>query len=218
MNPASYSLLFGLGMGGLFFANLGRIGNNLPSRIEARFNPSIRFTDLASSNKPGLKLKLRLLINSQDRMKINRAVSELGDIIDLVGICLAAGDSSFQALSRTCQRARGEVAGELTKILRKVEFGASLAEEIKQLPERLPHPQISEFASKVSISLLRGTPLAQMLHDQASSLRAANKNSLLRQAGKNETRMLIPLVFLILPVTVVFAIYPSLKLLNFSYF
>jgi hypothetical protein len=29
--------------------------------------------------------------------------------------------------------------------------------------------------------------------------------------------MLIPLVFLILPITVLFAIYPSLKLLNFGF-
>jgi hypothetical protein len=32
-----------------------------------------------------------------------------------------------------------------------------------------------------------------------------------------ETKMLVPLVFLILPVIVLFAIYPSLKLLNFGF-
>ena len=48
-------------------------------------------------------------------------------------------------------------------------------------------------------------------------MREEIKNRLLEQAGKNETRMLIPLVFLILPVTVLFAIYPSLELLNFGF-
>ena len=67
------------------------------------------------------------------------------------------------------------------------------------------------------LSLVRGTALAKMLEDQSQSVRAEIKNQLLRQAGKNETRMLVPLVFLILPVTVLFAIYPSLKLLNFGF-
>jgi tight adherence protein C len=75
----------------------------------------------------------------------------------------------------------------------------------------------AEFANKIVMSLARGTPLAKMLEDQAVSARAEIRNRLLRQAGKNETRMLVPLVFLILPVIVLFAIYPSLKLLNFGF-
>jgi tight adherence protein C len=67
------------------------------------------------------------------------------------------------------------------------------------------------------MSLVRGTPLSKMLEDQASSARSEIRNQLLLQAGKNETRMLVPLVFLILPVIVLFAIYPSLKLLNFGF-
>jgi tight adherence protein C len=56
-----------------------------------------------------------------------------------------------------------------------------------------------------------------MLSEQALSVREEIKSRLLRQAGRNETRMLIPLVFLILPATVLFAIYPSLELLNFGF-
>jgi tight adherence protein C len=106
---------------------------------------------------------------------------------------------------------------ELARVLRAVEFGAAFGEEIKKLSELLPHPQVSEFVSKVSVSLERGTPLAQMLSEQGMSVREEIKSRLLRQAGRNETRMLIPLVFLILPITVLFAVYPSLELLNFGF-
>jgi tight adherence protein C len=71
--------------------------------------------------------------------------------------------------------------------------------------------------NKVSLALDRGTPLAQMLSEQGMSVREEIKSKLLKQAGRNETRMLIPLVFLILPITVLFAIYPSLELLNFGF-
>jgi tight adherence protein C len=106
---------------------------------------------------------------------------------------------------------------ELEKALRAVEFGAAFVNEIVRVSEVLPNPQVKEFATKVALSLERGTPLARMLSEQSDSVRAEIKNQLLRQAGKNETRMLIPLVFLILPVTVLFAIYPSLELLNFGF-
>jgi tight adherence protein C len=56
-----------------------------------------------------------------------------------------------------------------------------------------------------------------MIREQAASARSEIRNELLTQAGRNETRMLIPLVFLILPITVLFAIYPSLQLLNINY-
>jgi tight adherence protein C len=53
-----------------------------------------------------------------------------------------------------------------------------------------------------------------MLTSLAESTRAELRNAQLKQAGRNETRMLIPLVFLILPVTVLFAIYPSIQLIS----
>jgi tight adherence protein C len=149
--------------------------------------------------------------------KIERALFELPEIIDLLVVCLKAGDGVYRSFEKVVPKASGELARELTKILLAVSYGAAFATEIKKLPLALPHPQFAELASKVALALARGTPLATMLTDQGESSRAEIRNRLLKQAGKNETRMLIPLVFLILPVTILFAIYPSLKLLNFGF-
>jgi tight adherence protein C len=102
-------------------------------------------------------------------------------------------------------------------MLAALEIGAELESELKRLAHTLPQRQIVEFSSKLTIAFRRGAPLAQMLRSLAESTRAELRNELLKQAGRNETRMLIPLVFLILPVTVLFAIYPSLQLLNIDY-
>ena len=67
------------------------------------------------------------------------------------------------------------------------------------------------------MALKRGTPLVFVISEQAETVRQAISSDLMKQAGKNETRMLIPLVFLILPVTVLFAIYPSLQLLSINF-
>lgn len=151
------------------------------------------------------------------RKRLKLAVSELPEILDLMSVSLSAGDGLYGSLSRVVPRANGVLADSLNAMLGSLELGADLDSELEWLARRLPQRQIVEFASKLSIALRRGAPLAQMLISLAESTRAELRNDLLKQAGRNETRMLIPLVFLILPVTVLFAVYPSLQLLNIDY-
>jgi tight adherence protein C len=165
-----------------------------------------------------LRQRLNRAIRRSASARIDRAIMELPEIIDLLVVGLSAGVGIYRSVELVTLRARGEIANELRKVLRGVEFGAAFGSEIKKLPEALPHPLIAEFANKIALATERGTPLAQMLSDQSQSVRSEIRNRLLRQVGKNETRMLIPLVFLILPVTVLFAIYPSLRLLSFGVF
>jgi tight adherence protein C len=151
------------------------------------------------------------------RKKLKSAVSELPEILELMSVSLSAGDGLFGALVRVTPRANGVLADSLKEMLAALEIGAELESELERLAHTLPQRQIVEFSSKLAIAFRRGTPLAQMLRSLAESTRAELRNELLKQAGRNETRMLIPLVFLILPVTVLFAIYPSLQLLNIDY-
>jgi tight adherence protein C len=151
------------------------------------------------------------------RRKLISAWSELPEILEMMSVSLAAGDGIYGALARVVPRANGVLAESLKTLISSLELGADLEMELTRLSKRLPHRQIVEFTSKLSNALRRGTPLAEMLRSLADSVRADQRNELLKQVGRNETRMLIPLVFLILPVTVLFAIYPSLQLLNIDY-
>jgi tight adherence protein C len=56
-----------------------------------------------------------------------------------------------------------------------------------------------------------------LLSNQATFVRSDLHNQMLKLSARNETRMLIPLVFLILPVTILFAIFPSLEMLGGMY-
>lgn len=56
-------------------------------------------------------------------------------------------------------------------------------------------------------ALERGTPLVEVLRAQVQDSRDETKRELLEAAGRKEVAMLVPLVFLILPVTIAFAIF-----------
>ena len=216
MSPAFLiAIFFGVGVSGLVYNLIGSRRLSLASRIG--------FPTAATRNKVNTSDIKQLLghlvrkIQVKNSKKITQALFELPEVLDLLIVSLRSGEGIYQSLRAVVPRATGELARELSKCLAAVNFGAALSEEIRKLPNTLPHPQFAEFSSKIVMSLARGTPLANMLEDQASSARSEIRNQLLRQAGKNETKMLVPLVFLILPVIVLFAIYPSLKLLNFGF-
>jgi tight adherence protein C len=205
------SLIATTGMYLLASTTLSRSRHSLINRLrvsKARGSwASLRLTMLQAS--------LRASLVSKQKLKL--AAYELPEILELMSVSLSAGDGIYGALNRVVPRAHGVLADSLKISLSALELGADLDAELQGLAKRLPQRQIAEFTSKLSIALRRGTPLAQMLRSLAESSRSEQRNELLKQVGRNETRMLIPLVFLILPVTVLFAVYPSLQLLNIDY-
>lgn len=209
------SITFGLGVSGVVYSFLGSRRLSLASRIG--FTTRSNLATVSTSSIQQLVERLRRKVQAKSSQKISRALCELPEILELLIVSLRSGSGIYQSLQIVVPRSSGELARELAKCLTAVNYGAALTDEIRKLPKTLAHPQFAELANKIAMSLTRGTPLAKMLEDQSSSARSEIRNQLLRQAGRNETRMLVPLVFLILPVIVLFAIYPSLKLLNFGF-
>ena len=72
----------------------------------------------------------------------------------------------------------------------------------------------ARFIDGLVIAIERGTPLADVLRAQAVDVREASKRALLEAGGRKEISMMVPVVFLILPVTVLFALFPGLLTLT----
>ena len=80
--------------------------------------------------------------------------------------------------------------------------------------DRTGLPPLTRFAEGVAVALERGTPLAEVLRAQAQDVRESGRRALMEAGGKKEVAMLVPVVFLVLPVTVVFAVFPSFATLR----
>jgi tight adherence protein C len=209
------AVVFGVGVSGVVASFAKAPVASLSSRVQAPeeiFRTTSSFPMVQNFGE-----LFRARISSANKAKLARALFELPEVLDLLVVNLRAGDGIYRSFSSVVPKCDGELAKELTRVLRAVQFGAAFGDEIKTVAISIPQPQVIEFTNKIALALERGTPLAQMLSELSASTRAEIRNMLLRQAGKNETRMLIPLVFLILPITVLFAIYPSLELLNFGF-
>ena len=211
MIPLTLSLILSLGLFCLLAGVFQPSRKSLAGRLST-FSPNSPF------HRPDFEqIQAKFLAKFKSKSKMRAALFELPEILELLAVALSAGDGVFTALARVTPRANGVLPTELKRVFIALELGGDLEQELGQLARRLPQRQVVEFAAKLQLALRRGSPLSQMLRFQAASARAEIKNSLLREAGRDETRMLIPLVFLILPVTVLFAVYPSLQLLSIEY-
>jgi tight adherence protein C len=132
-----------------------------------------------------------------------------------MGLLLAAGLPVSVALAWLAPRTNGQIGEILTEIAENIELGADIRFELSELSS-YADAGLSELAEKLILMIERGAGVSHQVFELATSLRQALYRELLQKAGANETKMLIPTVFLILPVTVLFALFPSLIVLQQS--
>jgi tight adherence protein C len=138
-----------------------------------------------------------------------RMMAEFPTIAELLALAVAAGEGAVGALERVTRISRGELARELSRALADARAGASLVQALQGIAVRTSLPPLARFVDGVAIAVERGTPLAEVLRAQAVDVREAGKRALLEAGGKKEIAMMVPVVFLVLPVTVLFALFPG---------
>lgn len=145
-----------------------------------------------------------------------RVEAELPTLVELLALAVSAGDGAIGSLERVSRAGSGDLAGELRRTLDDVRGGVPLTVALSAMSDRLGVDAVSRFVDAVTVAVDRGTPLADVLRAQAADARDLRRRRLMESAGRREIAMLVPVVFLILPVTVLFALYPGFYGLRLS--
>ena len=146
--------------------------------------------------------------------RIARIEDELPTVLEFLALCLSAGEGILDSLRRVSQVGAGELTGELRGIVLAVGTGSSLSESLTALSTRLQIPALSRAIDQLVAAIDRGAPLSHVLHSQALDAREDAKRRLIERAGRKEIYMLVPLVFLILPLSILFAVFPGIFMLR----
>jgi tight adherence protein C len=163
----------------------------------------------------GIVLRDQLLTMSANKRE-RQMLAEFPTVAELLALAVGAGEGATGALERVCRLSRGELAGELRQCLADARAGANLPTALQGLADRTGLASLARFVDGIVVAVERGTPLADVLRSQAQDVREAGRRSVMEEGGKKEIAMMIPVVFLVLPVTVLFAIYPGVAFLKFS--
>jgi len=182
------------------------------ARNDAPFVP-VAVVAIAAGAVGGIAATDALLAHAA-RRRAARIAEEFPTVVEFLALSVAAGESILDALRRVARTGSGELAGEIERVVRRAAAGHPFAAALAELRDGLELVAVSRLVDQILAALDRGTPLAEVLRAHALDARDESKRRLLEAAGTREVAMLVPLVFLILPVTVLFAIWPGLMVLQ----
>jgi tight adherence protein C len=137
-------------------------------------------------------------------------LAEFPVVAELLALAVTAGESPTAAIARITRLSGGELARELGAALGRARAGVPLVDALQQVADRTSLDALARFIDGLLVAIERGTPLAEVLRAQAADVREAGKRRLLEAGGRKEIAMMVPVVFLVLPVTVLFALFPGL--------
>jgi tight adherence protein C len=149
-------------------------------------------------------------LTRQVQQRHRAMLAEFPVVAELLALAVTAGEGPAGAIERVTRLVGGELARDLSAALARARAGAPLVQAMEQLRDTTSLDPLARFVDGIIVALERGTPLADVLRAQAADVREAGRRALLESGGRREIAMMIPVVFLILPVTVLFALFPGL--------
>lgn len=140
--------------------------------------------------------------------------SDYPAIAEVFTLSLSAGESPLTSMQHIASRGSGPLCREFEHVITSVMAGIPFATALDAMGRRMTSIAVRRFVDSIIIAITRGAPLIDVLHGQAEESRDFQRNRVLAAASKAELSMMIPVVFLILPISILFALWPSLSNLN----
>jgi tight adherence protein C len=148
-------------------------------------------------------------LTAQAAERERRIMAQFPTVAELLALAVGAGEGPVAALDRVAGRCRGEMGDEIARVLADIRTGTPVAAALDAWAARSGLPAVARFAEAMAVAVDRGTPLAAVLHAQAADAREAGRRALIETGARREVLMMVPVVFLVLPVTILFAFWPG---------
>ena len=151
---------------------------------------------------------------TRSEIKQSEINEELVSILQMLSIMVSAGESPMSAIRYVSKRSEGILPSLIKQSFIKYEDGRTLTQTLDFIATATGSSQVRRLTNSIQIAIHRGTPILEVLNNQVLALNKQINFNLMKLSGKSEITLLIPVVFLILPVSISFAIWPSIYGLN----
>lgn len=173
--------------------------------------------------KPSISLMCLLVLTfvmmRRKRTSVEKALceefdGELPTQIQLLTVLISSGISPARAVALLSTRSNSISCQKFAEVVQGIEDGESVVEALDKLVQRNQSLILRRFITSLILGIERGSSLTPILISQVRDSRLASKSETLKRAGKAEIALLIPVVFLILPISILFALWPSYQQLG----
>lgn len=135
---------------------------------------------------------------------------ELPVVADTIALHIVAGESVGTAIERFVETSGGVAAAELDMVLSDHRGGLSLTEALQQAGRTTADQEAQRLYTLLAHAHDTGGRLADSLTDLSSDYRAALSRDLTAEGGKRALATYGPVLALMVPVTLLFLLYPTL--------
>jgi tight adherence protein C len=136
----------------------------------------------------------------------------LPDALDLITTCIEAGlgmEAALQRISFEIGLAAPRLADELEQTLAEVQAGIRRSEAFQRLAVRTGVEDLRTLAAILTQTEMFGTSVAGALRVNAEALRVRRTHSAEEKAAKVAVKMLLPLIFFLLPSLLIVILGPA---------
>jgi tight adherence protein C len=144
----------------------------------------------------------------------------LPDVLDLMVVCIEAGQSLDQATIRTAEELRTAqpvISDELGVVVLEQRAGRERTDAWRQFAERTAVDTVRNLVSVLVQSEKFGTSIAKTLRVHADTLRTQRRQKVEEQAAKTSVKLVFPLVFFIFPSLFVVTLGPAIIVIQESF-
>ncbi|MFM8752251.1 MAG: type II secretion system F family protein [Actinomycetota bacterium] len=139
---------------------------------------------------------------------------ELPTHMQLMTVLISSGVSPSRAMDLLSRRSQSISGQRLREVVADIHSGRSVVEALDGFSQKYDSLILRRFATGIILAIERGSSLTPILIAQVRDARVARKNHIMQKAGRAEISLMIPVVFLILPVSILFALWPSYQQLG----
>ena len=158
-----------------------------------------------------------LWLRSKVAARQQAVIKALPDAVDLIVTMVEAGQSIEAAIADVAAESDGPLADELQVAMREITLGRSRRDALLRLIERVPVPELTTFVQAVLQAQTSGVPLGDVLRTQAVEIRRKKRQRAEADAGRAPVKMVLVMVFLIMPSMVLVMLGPTaLRMMNIT--
>lgn len=159
-----------------------------------------------------------LLIYNLGLRRRDETAKGLAEALDMLTVCVQAGQGFDAALLQVARNVEGPIAGEFARVLSEMQLGKSRGEAFAGMGTRVNLPAVRNFVTAMVQADRLGLPIANVLREQTAEMRLERKQKAEEMAQKITVKILFPLLLCIFPVMFIVIIGPGIIRLAENFF
>lgn len=150
-----------------------------------------------------------LVLRSMVKSRQEKIQNQLPTVMDILSVSIEAGLGFDSAVLKVVERYEGPLIDELALMYREIQMGKPRREAMNAMAQRSSVSELQTFVTAVVQADQFGTPIKNVLRNQAIQLRISRRQQAQEKGMKAPVQMVVPMVLFIFPVMFIVLLGPT---------